>query len=253
MATAKKTSKKTAKKNYPSKKLPKLKSMTLEEFMAVTAENHAKMATNHAKTEAAIAENNAKMAENHAKTEAAIDRLSAENRETAKVLQETLRSVDRMSDKVDMLSDNLGYVNNRIGRIVELVVAPKIRLDINAQGHNFDHLKANKMVRGNVDGRTETIAEVDVLLSSPTEVMAIEIKTRLKESHVNDHLDRLQDLRKYEEEAEIMGKKLFGAVGGVVVDYRARELAKKNGLYVFEIREEENKLKIEKPESCRTW
>jgi len=57
---AKKTTKKTAKKTYPStkKKLPKLKSMTLEEFIAVTSANHAK-------------------------TEAAIRKLSAENRKKA--------------------------------------------------------------------------------------------------------------------------------------------------------------------------
>jgi hypothetical protein len=246
----KKTAKKITKKMTKAKKtVPKLRAMSVKELTDV-------MAKNHAKAEAAFA----KWAESHAKTEASIDRLSAatqkltaERQETEKLLRETIRSVDRMSANVDALSKNIGNVNNRLGRLVEFIVAPKIRHDINAHGHNFDRLEVNKLIRGDVDGRKEDIAEVDVLLCSPTEAMAIETKTRLRESHVKDHLDRLQDLREHEEDAEIEGKKLFGAVIGVVVDDKARALAKENGLYVVEIREEEDKLKIDKPERCRIW
>ena len=239
----KKTAKKITKKMTKAKKtVPKLRTMSIEELTDV-------MAKNHAKTEASID-----------RLSAATQKLTAERQETEKILRETVRSVDRltinvdrMSANVDALSKNIGNVNNRLGRLVEFIVAPKIRHDINAHGHNFDRLEVNKLIRGDVGGRKEDIAEVDVLLCSPTEAMAIETKTRLRESHVKDHLDRLQDLREHEEDAEIEGKKLFGAVIGVVVDDKARALAKENGLYVVEIREEEDKLKIDKPERCRIW
>jgi len=109
------------------------------------------------------------------------------------------------------------------------------------------------LIRGVVNGRKEDIAEVDMFLYGLEEVMAVEIKTRLRESNVMYHIGKLQDLRDHEEEADIKGKKLFGAVVGIVVDEKARELAKKYGLYVVEIREEEEKLKIDKPEQCRIW
>jgi len=55
------------------------------------------------------------------------------------------------------------------------------------------------------------------------------------------------------EEAGIAGKKLFGAVVGIYINPAAKTLALENGLYVVEIREEEDKLDVEKPETCRAW
>jgi hypothetical protein len=81
----------------------------------------------------------------------------------------------------------------------------------------------------------------------------VEIKTRLKESSVRDHLERLQDLRDHEDEAGIKGKKLFGAVVGVTIDDIATKIAKENGLYIVKIHEQEGELDIEKPEKCQTW
>jgi hypothetical protein len=266
----KKTTKKAAKKTYtPAKKttVPKLRFATLEELAVF-------MAKNHAKTEAAIrglsAENrktSATVAENHAKTEAAIRELSIVNQKTSETLQETLRSVDKLSDNVDKLSDNvdkmsdnvdklsenIGGVNNRLGTIMELIVVPKLRHNMNTQGHNFDLSEPDKRIRGVIAGRKEDITQIDLLLRGPTEALAVEVKTRLRELHVREHLERLQDLRDREDEAGIKDKKLFGAVVGVAIDDTARKVAKENGLYIVKIHEEEGKLDIEKPETCRTW
>jgi len=259
----KKTTKKAAKKTYtPAKKttVPKLRFATLEELAVFMAENHAK-------TEAAIrglsAENrktSATVAENHAKTEAAIRELSIVNQKTSETLQETLRSVDKMSDnvdkmsnQVDKLSENIGGVNNRLGTIMELIVVPKLRHNMNTQGHNFDLSEPDRRIRGVIAGRKEDITQIDLLLRGPTEALAVEVKTRLRELHVREHLERLQDLRDREDEAGINGKKLFGAVVGVAIDDTARKVAKENGLYIVKIHEEEGKLDIEKPETCRTW
>jgi len=227
----KKVTKRVAKKTYPKKKTPpKPRVLTLDEYMTITAEEHAK-------------------------TEAAIRELSVQNKKTAMTLQETLRSVDRMSDnvdkmservdkmsdrvdkisdrldktsdRVDILSENIGGVNNRLGVVVELIIVPKLRHNMNAQGHNFDLSEPDKRIRGVIAGRRENIAQVDMLLHGPTEAMAVEVKTRLKESSVRDHLERLQDLRDHEDEAGIKGKKLFGAVVGVTIDDFARKLRKK--------------------------
>jgi hypothetical protein len=228
---AKKTTKKAAKKTYPSakKNVPKLRFATLEELASVMAENHAK-------TEAM-------MAKSREETEKALRELSAENAKTSAEVRKVTKSLD----------DNFGGISRRLGKLTELVVVPKLRRDMNAQGHSFDRAELNKLIRGVIGGRKEDIAEVDMLLLGPAEAMAVEIKTRLKDNHVKDHIERLQDLRDHEEDAGLQGKKLFGAMVGVVVDDEARKLAKNNGLYVVEIREEEGKLNIEKPETCRTW
>jgi hypothetical protein len=178
----------------------------------------------------------------HAKTEAMLQELSADVRKTTTAVRE--------------LSKNMGGLNNSFGFLVEVVVIPKMRTAINAIGkHTFDRVLVDKKIRALVAGEKNTIGEIDMFLFSDTdaEAMAVEIKAQLNTSHVEERLKQLQKFRDYEEEAEIKGKKLFGAMAGIYIDPRAKALALENGLYVVEIREEEEKLDIEKPETCRTW
>ncbi|GBU22952.1 hypothetical protein R80B4_02865 [Fibrobacteres bacterium R8-0-B4] len=243
--SVKKPTKKAAKKTYPpaKKAVPKLPRMTIEEFTAVMNERHAKLEAEHAKTEAA-----------QRKTEASIDRLSETvDKLTKSMHYNEINTSEAIKKLTKNLNDSFGGISMRLGRLTEMLVIPKIRQVMNAQGHNFDDAEVNALIRGVVNGRKEDIAEVDMFLSGPDEAMAVEIKTRLRENHVQDHIDQLQNLREHEEYAEIKGKKLFGALVGITVDDKARALAKKKGLYVAEIREEEEKLLIDKPEQCRIW
>jgi len=216
MAVKKKTTKKAAKRSSSVKKtVPKLKKMSVEEFFAVMAEIRA--------------ETDARMAKSREETDKALQRLTTN------------------------LDNSYGGVSRRLGTLTELVIVPKLRHNMNEQGHNFDRAEPDALIRGVIGGRKEDIAQVDMLLYGPTEAMAVEIKSRLRESAVREHLGRLQSLRYHEEEAGIKGKKLFGAVVGVAIDEFARKVARENGLYIVKIHEEEGKLDVEKPEVCRTW
>jgi hypothetical protein len=215
----KKTTKKVAKKNYPRKKSPpKPRRITLDDLAAVVADTEARIAKSRA--------------------------------ETDKALQDLSAEVKRVTSS---LENSYGGVSARLGKLTELIVVPKLRHNMNAQGHNFEQSEPDTLIRGIVDGRKEDITQIDMLLRGPDEVMAVEIKARLKEAAVRNHLERLQDLRDHEEEAGIKGKKLFGAVVGVSIDEFARKVAKENGLYIVKIHEEEGKLDVEKPERCGTW
>jgi len=254
MQAKKKAAKKTYKPSAKKKTVPSLKRMSLEEYIAFRAEADAKMDARQAKTEASID----RLSVAHAKTEAAIDRLSAENEKTLIAVKEASvrsdKAIAKINAALDRMEDNFGGVSKRLGDLTEIIVVPKIRVDINKLGnHNFKDAVADKTVVAVVGGIKDPVAEVDMLLFGDDEAMAVEIKTHLKKTKVDNHLKRLQKLRTYENEAGVAGKKLFGAVAGVVVDDEARTYAKKNGLYVIEIREEEDKLDIEKPATCRTW
>jgi len=236
--------KKAAKKTYSAAKkgFPKTK-ITLEDLVALQAKTEAAFkaayetwAVAHAKTEDA-----------HAKTEAAIQELSAENRMLAAEVRKT-------SIAVHQLTQNMGGLNNSFGTLVEVVLIPKIRPAINTLGdHSFKEITARKIVETVINDRKRKLTEVDVLLYSDTEAMAVEVKTCLQTSDVDKHLERLQKLRDHEADAEINGKTLFGAVVGAIVHDPIRAYALKKGLYVIEIREEEDKLDIDKPDTCRKW
>jgi len=240
MQVKKNAAKKTYKSAAKKKTVPSLNTVTMDELKAIVAETSKTMAENHAKTEAKMKVAFEKLAVAQAKTEASLDRLSVEVSET--------------SEAVRQLNDTLGGMGGHLGEVIEFIVVPKIRPAINALGdHSFKEITARKIVETVINDRKRKLTEVDVLLYGDTEVMAVEVKTCLQTSDVDKHLERLQKLRDHEADAEIKGKTLFGAVVGAIVHDPIRTYALKKGLYVIEIREEEDKLDIDKPDTCRTW
>jgi len=238
MQVKKKAAKKTysaAKKGFPKKKI------TLEDLLALQAKTEAA----HAKTEASID----RLSAQNDRTSAAIDRLTVQNDRTAADLRKTAALVQE-------LTRNMGGLNNSFGTLVEIVVIPKVRHDINAIGkHTFNRVLVDKKVSALVAGGKSAIGEIDLFLFSDTdaEAMAVEIKAQISIKQVAERLERLQKFRKYEEEAEIKGKKLFGAIAAIYIDPAVKTFALENGLYVIEIHEEEEKIDITKPDTCRTW
>ena len=163
------------------------------------------------------------------------------------------RFLSDVNKRLKYLSADSGSHGQGLGRIVELIVVPGVRHAMNALGHHFKYAVADKKIKAIVKGEKLRVAEVDLFLHNGTEAMAVEIKTSLTPEDVNKHLDRLVKLRKYEKEANIQGKNLYGAVVGLFIDDNARRFALKNGLYVLEIMEDESSLKTDKPPKCRVW
>jgi len=206
-----------------------------------------------------IADMSEKMAISRAETDRAIQRLSDRieqmSIEAEKRAQEADKRHEKLREDIELLTSNYGGIGRGLGQLVELIVVPKIRLDINKFGHDFKRTRANKIFRLNrhIPGRKETTVEVDLFLYNGTETMAVEIKTSLSVQDVEKHINQLKKLRKYEEETDMLGKKLYGAMVGVFVDYHARKFAMKNGLYILEIIEEEDRLKTSAPKRARAW
>ena len=162
--------------------------------------------------------------------------------------------IAEMKETVDKLSENLGHVGNKLGELVEFIVIPGMRRAVNAHGHKFTKSIVNKVFYGiGRGGYKEKIAEVDMLLYNGVEAMAAEIKASLSAEDVTRHIERLKKLRAHEKDTNLHNKKLYGAIVGITVDFFARKFALKNGLYVLEIMEEENRLQTEKPARRRAW
>jgi len=236
--TVKKTTKKAAPKNYPKKKTPpKSRRITLDDLAAVVAETEARMARAREETERAFRksreETEARIAKSREETEA---RIAKSREETDKALQElsaqnekTTADILKTSVIVRELSRNMGGLNNSFGYVVELIAVPKLRSAINAAGHTFTHenVWVDKKINALVAGEKKTIGEIDMFLLNETEAMAVEIKAQLNTSHIEERLKRLEKIRTYEEEAEIKGLTLYGAVAGVYIDPKAKDMALK--------------------------
>ena len=205
-----------------------------------SAETDRKLAANLAETRRLMAESSAETDRKLAAISAEADRrMAAHEASVAADNAELRRAVKEMTTEV-------GNHGNRLGQLMELVIIPGVRLQINALGHKFKHTDANKKVK--VDGKILT--ELDVFLHNGTEAMVVEVKAVLTVKEVNEHVKRLKVLRQCEGRVtniNIKNKTLYGTVAALVIDAEAKKLALSKGLYVAEIMEYTDKLKIDSP------
>jgi predicted DNA-binding transcriptional regulator AlpA len=171
-------------------------------------------------------------------------------RELTEGNQETKRNLDRLEKTVDRVTRNIGGLNNSIGEIVEMIIIPGVKEKMNLLEHNFNIASPRKEF-SDFDG--STLMEVDLLLENCNEVMAVEVKTQVSRRWVDRHLKRLELLREKEKITGMSGKTIYAAVAGITFDDDARALAVENGMYLIEIEEESERIKIIPPKTAKKW
>ncbi|GBU21559.1 hypothetical protein R80B4_01455 [Fibrobacteres bacterium R8-0-B4] len=273
MNARKSSSKKSAKKTYssPKKSVPKLKRMTLEEFIAAMderdaradarmaatdakiaesqaktdarmAESHALWKVEHAKTEAALqrlSDNVNGLAAEHRKTEAAIQSLAAEHRKTEAAQQKTEAALKDLSQTVN---NGVGGLRVSIGSITEMVLLPGLAAKMNAFGHIFTRASPNSEFK-RADG--SKWAQVDLYLENCGSVMVVEAKTLFDDKGVNGLLERVGKLRANEKLAGVENKTIYAAAAGVDFTPEARRMIKENGIYLVQISEDNDRIDVE--------
>jgi oligoendopeptidase F len=108
-----------------------------------------------------------------------------------------------------------------------------VRPNLVAKFHKlgFTFTRAN---RTEITDREHNIfTEVDALLENGDTVMAVEIKNKPKVEDIQDHLERMEKLRRH---ADVRNDKrrYLGAMAGVVFSESEKIYALKQGLYVIE-------------------
>ena len=147
--------------------------------------------------------------------------------ETDRQMQETDR---RMEEQWKKTSKVLGDLGLRFGELVERLIAPNLVEKFNAMNFDFRTASPNRRY---YDSKHQELAEVDVLLENSSVVMAVEAKSKLLASHVQDHIERMNILRAYADEHDDR-RVWLGAVGGAVLAPDARKAALKAGFYLLE-------------------
>jgi hypothetical protein len=132
---------------------------------------------------------------------------------------------------------------------VEHLVSPNILEKFNDLGFRFG--KTGTDVRFK-DLQGSLIAEVDILLENGDVALAVEVKTKLTIPDVQDHISRMEKLRRC---ADGHGdrRKLMGAVAGAIIAEGVKPFALKNGFYVLEQTGDTVKIDIPPGFSPREW
>ncbi|MDR1256174.1 MAG: hypothetical protein LBJ86_00310, partial [Spirochaetaceae bacterium] len=144
-------------------------------------------------------------------------------KEVAERFQETEKLIKETSRQ-------LGDVHNRVGELVEHIIVPNILKKVEPLNFKFKHVRKRFTF---TDKNFKVIAEADILLINGEYVMIIEVKTVLKVKDVDDHLKRLERIRR-EAFPSDEGRRFIGCVAGAVVDEAVKKYAHKKGFYVLE-------------------
>jgi hypothetical protein len=170
-------------------------------------------------------------------------------RETDRKWQETDRKWQETDRRWKEASRIVGDLGNKLGIVVEHLVLANIKEKFNALGYVFTGMSPGLQIE---DKDKKIAMEIDAFLENGSYALAIEVKTQLRVEHVNEHVERMEKLRRY---ADGRGdtRKFLGAVAGAVASDNVKVYARKKGFYVIE--QSGDTVKIELPDGFkpREW
>jgi hypothetical protein len=182
-----------------------------------------------------------KLSEEHARWRIEIDRLMKENAEQMKKHTgeiEEIRAIQRetaesMKDTDRRMKENarqMGFVQNKLGEVVEHIVIPNINEKFKHFGYSFGTPQRNVKF---YDKNYKLIAEADIAMADDGKVLMLgEVKTTLKKEDVDRHVKRLETVRNEAWPPIDGSRKLSGFMAGAIAGEDVKEYARQNGLFV---------------------
>ena len=143
-------------------------------------------------------------------------------------LKKSREDWERRYKETDRLISKLG---SRFGELAEHLVAPNIIEKFNELG--FDYTRCSVDMKIKESGNPNTAAEVDILLENGDIVIAVEVKAKPRHDDVDDHVQRMEVLRR---SADRRGdtRRYQGAVAGAIISDSLRGYIHKQGFYLIE-------------------
>jgi hypothetical protein len=160
--------------------------------------------------------------------------LKEQTQETERLLkeqtQETERLLKEQSSKTDQqiqqVNQQLGKLGNRLGEFAEWQIRPAAVRLFQERGIDVHEIHSGVSKQTDEDG-----IEIDLLVVNETEAVLIEVKSKLSQLDVDEHLDRLG---KFKQLMPRYGNvRTLGAVAGMVVPVDIARYAYRQGLFVI--------------------
>ena len=126
------------------------------------------------------------------------------------------------------LRKEIGRVTGSIGQLTESMFSnvwvkfnEAFGFEFTGQGPHYRFMEGERVV-----------AEADYFLENGEYILIIEVKTKMTEEHIKDHMERLEVIRKHRDACGDK-RKIVGAAAGAVFHESVMKYALKNGLYVL--------------------
>ena len=156
------------------------------------------------------------------------DRIVKENAEQQKRTEEQMKKTDKQMKRT---FKQMGFLSNRFGELAEHLVAPGIHDRFNELGYHFEAISPGGHIIKGENGKSR--AEIDLLLENGETIMAVEVKSKPKVKHVEEHIKRLEILRDHRRKLNDM-RQVEGAIAGAIFGIEEKKTTIEAGLYVIE-------------------
>ena len=158
--------------------------------------------------------------------------------------KELEKSQDEVWAAIREAQKNIGGLNNTLGSIVECLLTPSLPQKFKKFGYSFNRIASYSYAAG-------VYAQIDGMLENGEQAIAVEVKTKLRVSDIDNHLLRMEKIQKYANEHGDK-RQFMGAMAAFITDENTRNYALKQGLFVIEPSGED--VKVTKPETePRIW
>jgi hypothetical protein len=143
--------------------------------------------------------------------------------ETERLLREQSQETDR---QIKQVNEQLGKLGNRLGEFVEWQVRPAAVRLFQERGIDVHELYTEVSVKRPGGG-----LEIDLLVVNEIEAVLIEVKSKLTQRDVDEHLQRLTKFKQFM--PRYRDVKALGAVAAMVVPEEVARYAYRRGLFVL--------------------
>jgi len=172
------------------------------------------------------------------------DEIQAGFKELHELHKKTEKSQDEAWKAIRETQKNVGGLNNTLGSMVEHILTPNLPQKFKKFGYSFTRLASYSYTAG-------VWAQIDGMLENGEQAVAVEVKTTLRKADIDEHLVRMEKIRKYADEHGDK-RQFMGAMAATITDESTREYALRNGLFVIEPSGEN--VKVTRPmEEPRIW
>ncbi|MDR1277359.1 MAG: hypothetical protein LBK02_01260 [Treponema sp.] len=133
-------------------------------------------------------------------------------------------------EQIKETGKQIGKLGNRFGEMVEYTVVPNLVVKFKELGFEFEKTNRGMKIE---DQKHRIFTEIDAFMENGDRAMVVEIKTKPNVEDIDDHIERMEKLRRYAD-LHNDARKYLGAIAGVVFGDSAKTYALKKGFYVIE-------------------
>ena len=152
--------------------------------------------------------------------------LSQAQKELSQAQKETDKQIKETDKQINRVSQQIGELGNRLGEFVEWQVRPAVVRLFQERGIDVHEFHPGISVKRDNEG-----LEIDLLVVNDTDAILVEVKSKLTQRDVDEHLQRLAKFKRLM--PRFRDVKALGAVAAMIVPNEVASYGCRQGLFVL--------------------